>query len=39
VHYVDCGYNIVSMPSLEALKAQDELIEKARAALKNADKV
>jgi enoyl-[acyl-carrier protein] reductase I len=39
VHYVDCGYNIVSMPSLEALKAQDELIEKARATLKNADKV
>jgi len=23
VHYVDCGYNAVSMPSLEALKAQD----------------
>ncbi len=39
VHYVDCGYNIVSMPTLEALKAQDELIEKARATLKGADKV
>jgi enoyl-[acyl-carrier protein] reductase I len=23
VHFVDCGYNIVSMPALEALKAQD----------------
>ncbi len=23
VHYVDCGYNAVSMPSLEALKAHD----------------
>lgn len=23
VHYVDCGYNIVSMPSLEALKSLD----------------
>ena len=22
VHYVDCGYNVVSMPTLEALKAQ-----------------
>ena len=39
VHYVDCGYNIVSMPSLETLKAQDELIEKARATLKDAGKV
>jgi len=38
VHYVDCGYNVVSMPSLEALKAQDELVEKARAALKDAGK-
>jgi enoyl-[acyl-carrier protein] reductase I len=24
VHYVDCGYNIVSMPRPQALKAQDE---------------
>jgi enoyl-[acyl-carrier protein] reductase I len=23
VHYVDCGYNVVSMPTLEALKSQD----------------
>jgi enoyl-[acyl-carrier protein] reductase I len=23
VHYVDCGYNVVSMPSLETLKAQE----------------
>ncbi len=23
VHYVDCGYNVVSMPTLEALKAQE----------------
>lgn len=38
VHYVDCGYNVVSMPTLEALKAQDELIEKGRAALKDAGK-
>jgi len=38
VHYVDCGYNIVSMPSLEALKAQDEMVERARAALKDAGK-
>jgi len=38
VHYVDCGYNVVSMPSLEALKAQDELIDKARAALKDGGK-
>lgn len=26
VHYVDCGYNVVSMPSLEALKAQEASI-------------
>ena len=38
VHYVDCGYNVVSMPSLETLKAQDELVEKARVALKDAGK-
>jgi enoyl-[acyl-carrier protein] reductase I len=25
VHYVDCGYNAVSMPTLEALKAQEQL--------------
>jgi enoyl-[acyl-carrier protein] reductase I len=24
VHYVDCGYNSVSMPSLEALKTQEQ---------------
>lgn len=30
VHYVDCGYNIVSMPTLEALKAQEAELEKAR---------
>lgn len=24
VHYVDCGYNVVSMPSLETLKAQEK---------------
>jgi len=24
VHYVDCGYNIISMPTLDALKAQEE---------------
>ncbi len=24
-HYVDCGYNIISMPTLEALKAQEEI--------------
>jgi len=24
VHFVDCGYNTVAMPTLEALKAQDE---------------
>ncbi|MGE3066872.1 MAG: enoyl-ACP reductase FabI [Hyphomicrobiaceae bacterium] len=23
VHYVDCGYNVVAMPTLEALKAQE----------------
>ena len=23
VHFVDCGYNVVSMPTLDALKAQD----------------
>ncbi len=39
VHYVDCGYNVVSMPTLEALKAQDELVEKARATLKEAGKI
>jgi enoyl-[acyl-carrier protein] reductase I len=38
VHYVDCGYNVVSMPSLETLKSQDELVEKARATLKDAGK-
>ncbi len=29
VHYVDCGYNIVSMPTLETLKAQEAAIAKA----------
>jgi enoyl-[acyl-carrier protein] reductase I len=24
VHYVDCGYNVVAMPSLEALKTQEQ---------------
>lgn len=24
VHYVDCGYNVVSMPTLEALKQQEQ---------------
>ncbi len=24
VHFVDCGYSTVAMPSLEALKEQDE---------------
>jgi enoyl-[acyl-carrier protein] reductase I len=24
VHYVDCGYNVVAMPTLEALKSQEE---------------
>jgi enoyl-[acyl-carrier protein] reductase I len=24
VHYVDCGYNIVAMPTLEALKNQEQ---------------
>ena len=23
VHFVDCGYNTVAMPTLDALKAQD----------------
>ena len=36
VHFVDCGYNVVSMPTLEALKAQEEAIaaaaKKAQAA-------
>ena len=32
VHFVDCGYNVVSMPSLEALKAQDAAIAAGHAA-------
>jgi enoyl-[acyl-carrier protein] reductase I len=24
IHYVDCGYNVVAMPSLEALKVQEQ---------------
>lgn len=31
VHYVDCGYNAVSMPTLEALKAQEEVAAAGRA--------
>ena len=31
VHYVDCGYNAVSMPTLEALKAQEEAAAAGRA--------
>ncbi len=27
VHYVDCGYNTVAMPTLESLKEQDEVME------------
>ncbi len=27
VHYVDCGYNAVSMPTLETLKAQEKAID------------
>src|SRR5919197_1434054 len=38
VHYVDCGYNVVAMPTLEALKSQDssrspEAAEELRAPL------
>jgi enoyl-[acyl-carrier protein] reductase I len=29
-HFVDCGYNVVSMPTLQALKAQDEAIASAQ---------
>jgi enoyl-[acyl-carrier protein] reductase I len=25
-HFVDCGYNVISMPTLEALKVQDEAV-------------
>ncbi len=32
VHYVDCGYNVVSMPTLEALKAQDAAAKATEAA-------
>ncbi len=28
-HYVDCGYNTIAMPTLESLKEQDEVMEKA----------
>jgi enoyl-[acyl-carrier protein] reductase I len=38
VHYVACGYNVMSMPSLDSLKGQDELVERARATLKDAGK-
>ena len=24
VHFVDCGYNVVAMPNLEALKVQEQ---------------
>jgi len=30
VHYVDCGYNAVSMPTLDALKTQEQLAAAAR---------
>ena len=33
VHYVDCGYNIVSMPTLQVLKDQEMRLEAAAAAL------
>ena len=29
VHYVDCGYNTVAMPTLDALKEADEIMEAA----------
>ena len=32
-HFVDCGYNVVSMPSLAALKAQDTAIAAGHAAV------
>jgi enoyl-[acyl-carrier protein] reductase I len=32
VHYVDCGYNAVAMPSLEALKAQEQAAAAGRPA-------
>ncbi len=32
VHYVDCGYNIISMPTLEALKAQEARLKSNEAA-------
>jgi len=30
VHFVDCGYNTVSMPTLDALKAADQEHAKGR---------
>ncbi len=32
VHYVDCGYNAISMPTLEALKAQEAAVKAGEAA-------
>ena len=37
VHYVDCGYNAVAMPTLEALKAQDDDAARAGRAAKAAE--
>jgi enoyl-[acyl-carrier protein] reductase I len=31
VHYVDCGYNAIAMPTLEALKVQEEAVASGRA--------
>jgi enoyl-[acyl-carrier protein] reductase I len=31
VHYVDCGYNAIAMPTLEALKVQEEVAASGRA--------
>ncbi|HRD76822.1 MAG TPA: enoyl-ACP reductase FabI [Hyphomicrobiaceae bacterium] len=33
VHYVDCGYNVVSMPTLQVLKEQEARLEAASQAL------
>jgi enoyl-[acyl-carrier protein] reductase I len=31
-HFVDCGYNVISMPTLEALKAQEHPVTSAAKA-------
>jgi enoyl-[acyl-carrier protein] reductase I len=31
-HFVDCGYNVISMPTLEALKAQEHVVVAPKAA-------